>query len=373
MEEQFIQQESAEIKICRFLSSINNYTPQEMVDILDKNNYVGQLKAKKSICLLAYRHINRLQKIYLEKVPIDMLPAKENILCVGPTGCGKTHLIELIFSKIIPLPHVIIDITSYSGTGYVGQDVGQIFTRLIYAAEDFDLAEIGIVCIDEFDKIATSKNTGVFSGQGTTKDVNGYDVQKELLKMFESSLIDVPSQLSHSEYAQKIPFNTQNVPFIACGAFSSLKKTLNLKNKKIGFYNSNKEALTNPNYSRNDFNKVSIFEDYGLMPELIGRFSRILPFELLEKSTLKEILLKNTISKYEKELSLENIKLVIDEKVCDKIVDEAYEKGIGARGLKSFLLEYIEDACFEIYSKKSGNKSIIIFLDTDGEINWKIE
>ena len=231
MEPQTPPPEDPNITIYNYLRELKYYTPQEMLDILDRSDYIGQYRAKKALCLMAYRHINRLRKIYIDLVPIDELPTKENFLFVGPTGCGKTYLVETLFDKIIPLPHVIIDITAYSETGYVGQDIVSILTRLVYAAGGYALATIGIVCIDEFDKLSSGKNNAVFSGAGTTKDVSGLGVQRELLKMLESSVVDVPVELTHSTYCPRGPFNTQNVPFIACGAFSGLKRLINSKNQ----------------------------------------------------------------------------------------------------------------------------------------------
>ncbi|MBE0637026.1 MAG: AAA family ATPase [Bacteroidales bacterium] len=370
-------EEDPEFVIINFLNHLHFMTPREMYEIIDKNGYIGQEKARKSICLMAYRHINRLKKLYLDRVPADELPSKENTLLIGPTGCGKTYLIDLLFNKVIGLPHVSIDITSYSETGYVGQDLNTIITRLIHTAGSPALASIGVICIDEFDKLSSSKNTAVFAGAGTTKDVTGIGVQRELLKILESTVLDVPLETTYMSSGPRLTFSTQNIPVIACGAFSGFKRSINQLNQRIGFLNkvSKTTAKTNiaVSYSRTDFDAVANFENYGFMPELIGRFSRILPFEALGKSDLKQIFLYNTIKKYEKELRIQNLTLNIDERVVDKTVSDAFKLETGARGLKSALLVLIEDACFEAYSNHGKMRKISLSLETPESIIWRLE
>jgi ATP-dependent Clp protease ATP-binding subunit ClpX len=351
------------------IENIPSYTPREMYDILTDNGYVGQDQARKAVCLMAFRHINRIKKLYLEGIERNRLPSKENIMLIGPTGCGKTFLIELLFRKVLKLPTVIIDITSYSETGYVGQDVPCILTKLIYAAGKFPhFASVGIVCLDEFDKISAGKNNAVFAGQGTTKDVTGAGVQRELLKMLENADIDVPSELSHSTYAPRISFNTADVPFIACGTFSGFRKVLkySLQNEYIGFtrkQDNEHMSSISQTLSREDVEKAANFEAYGIMPELIGRFSRIIPFHPLSEETLKTILHQDVIIQYKNELMLDNIHLEIDESIYTFIVKKCQKKETGARGLKSYVMEYLEDACFQAYSEKKENTTIQLFID----------
>ena len=348
------------------MADLSQKSPQNIYQEIEKYGYIGQEGAKKSLSLMAFRHINRLKKIYLDNIDVFDLPKKDNYMLIGPTGCGKTFLVEILFQKILQLPTVIIDITSYSETGYVGQDPVAILTRLIYAAEkDPDIASIGIVCLDEFDKLSSGKNNAVFSGAGTTKDVSGIGVQRELLKMLEGAEVDVPVELSHSSYSPRMTFDTSDVAFIACGAFSGFK-SLTQSGERMGFGKNTKDMETTDNkiavsYNREDVAKTAHFEKYGMMPELIGRFSRIIPFHALSKDDLKNILQKNTIHQYEKELSLEGIKLEIEDAVLDQIVQDAVKRETGARAINYALLDYIEDACFEIYSSRKKIKRLRIF------------
>src|SRR5688572_1088728 len=174
---------------------------------------------------MAYRHVRRIRRIYLDGAKRDQLLPKTNTLLIGPTGCGKTHLVELLFREVLRLPTVIIDITTYSETGYVGQDPSTILTRLLHSADDNPLlASIGIVCLDEFDKIASGQNNAIFAGAGTTKDVTGLGVQRELLKMLEASEVVVPLELTHSSYGDHVVMSTADVAFLAAGAFSGFQQ-----------------------------------------------------------------------------------------------------------------------------------------------------
>ncbi len=348
------------------IDSIPLLTPAKMYEVLSQYEYIGQEPARRAVCLMAYRHVSRIKKIYVEQIDRNRLPSKENILLLGPTGCGKTFLIELLFQKVLKIPTAVIDITSYSETGYVGQDVPTILTKLLFAARNVpELATIGIICIDEFDKISSGKNTTLFAGQGTSKDVTGIGVQRELLKLLESSEIDIPSEISHSSYAPRIVINTRDIPFIACGAFTGFKNAIkNTSNvnysseTNIGFRTFSNNKHFSSIVTREDVERAANFESYGILPELIGRFSRIIPFDPLSENTLKEILRSNTVNKYANELALDGISLIVEERVYDEIVKRCIRKETGARGLKSILTEYIEDACFRAYSSLSKKRTI---------------
>jgi ATP-dependent Clp protease ATP-binding subunit ClpX len=358
-----------------YLESLPELTPRQFTNEIKKRGYIAQETAVKAVSLMAYRHISRLKKIYLKNIPRKNLPGKINMLFVGPTGCGKTYLIELLFKEILKLPAVIVDMTNYSETGYVGQDVASILTRLLYASNlDLASASIGIVCLDEIDKIASGQNNAVFAGAGTTKDVSGLGVQRELLKMLESAEITVPLELSHSDYAPKTLISTQDIPFIACGAFSGLKGLIERKNEYIGFMRnglSGKQDKIAVSYTDDDVELTKHFLSYGLLPELVARFKRIIPFNSLNEKQLEDILKKNILKNYINEFRLDNINLEIDNSVYKQIISVSIKKETGARGIESALIKYLEDAAYTAYSNPGITK--IKILIKDDKADYKFE
>jgi len=317
---------------------------------------VGQGRAVRAISLGAYRHVSRLRRIWLEGARRETLPPKTNMLLVGPTGCGKTYLVEILFRDILHLPTVVVDMTGFSETGYVGQDVNSILTRLLYAADmSLACAAIGVICLDEFDKLASGQNSAVFAGAGTTKDVSGLGVQRELLKMLESIEMPVPLEYTHSDYAPKAVLSTQDVGFIACGAFSGLKGLIEQSGREhIGFGRdplSGDQARIAVSYSEDDVELARNFMNYGFLPELIGRFKRIVPFHALSREQLSEILHSNVLPQYRNEFLLEGKELVVSEAVLRRAVEDSLRKETGARALESSFIRYLEDAAFEAFSE----------------------
>ena len=357
-------------KFLEFIEGLPLYTPKEIFQKLEELGYIGQEKARRALSLMAYRHVKRLKYIFLDKVRPEELPPKSNYLLVGPTGSGKTYLIELLFKHIIKLPTVLIDITTYSETGYVGQDVVSILTRLLYAADgDVIKAQVGIVCIDEFDKLASGQNNAVFAGAGTTKDVSGLGVQRELLKLLENTVVTVPTEFSHNTYQQHVFMSTENIPFIACGAFSGFKLIEYYfgKNPKIGF--TAKTESQSPykiatSFTREEVSQTRNFLQYGFLPELIARFDRIVPFKALSKDELNQILRRKKNKNYQREFELAGITLNVDQKLLDKLIGEALKRETGARGLRSALAEILEEVAFEIYSTPEVKK---VHISAKGE------
>jgi ATP-dependent Clp protease ATP-binding subunit ClpX len=329
--------------------------PREIEGHIRACGYVGQDRAVRAISLGAYRHVARLRRIYLQGGKRDALPPKTNMLFVGPTGCGKTYLVEILFRDILRLPTVVVDMTGFSETGYVGQDVNSIMTRLLYSADmNLALSAIGVVCLDEFDKLASGQNNAVFSGAGTTKDVSGLGVQRELLKMLESIELPVPLEYTHSDYAPKAVLSTQDIGFIACGAFSGLKGSIEQSGKEhIGF---EREPLSGDqhriavSYSEDEVEIARNFMNYGFLPELVGRFKRIVPFHALTRDQLSLILQDRLVSQYKNEFLLEGKELTVAEEVLARVVEESLKKETGARALEASFIRYLEDAAFEAFS-----------------------
>jgi ATP-dependent Clp protease ATP-binding subunit ClpX len=340
-------------------------SPREIFEALEALGYRGQVAARRAVSLMAYRHVRRIKRLHLEGTPRELVMPKSNYLLVGPTGCGKTHLVELLFGHILKLPTVVVDVTTYSETGYVGQDPCTILTRLVRAAEDNPLlASIGIVCLDEFDKLASGQNNAVFAGAGTTKDVTGLGVQRELLKMLESSEVVVPLELGHSSYGESLVMPTDDIPFLAAGAFSGLPQLIRRRGggERIGF---GREARSGPagrddaiavTLSPEDVEEIGHLQAYGFLPELIARFTRIVPFEALSRETLRAILDHQVVERMVREFADEGIELVVEPELLDWVVESSVKRQTGARGLASVLTRIIEDAAFDRFATERGGR-----------------
>jgi ATP-dependent Clp protease ATP-binding subunit ClpX len=349
----------------QFFEQIPLFPPMKMFDLLSKYHYKGQESARKALTLMAYRHVRRLKRVYLEGVPRDQLPPKTNYLMIGPTGCGKTFMIELLFRKILKLPTAIVDVTQLSETGYVGNDTCTILTTLLQnTGNDPIAASAGIVCLDEFDKLATTQNQARFDGQGTTKDVSGYGVQRELLRIIEGTEISVPLDMNNTMYSQRIPLRTEDISFIACGTFSGFKGITRDMNPRIGFNvspeehdekRSQKIAVT---FEDQEVDDIENFQLYGFIPELMGRFTRIVTLDPLDKDTLKAILLDSVVKKFVREFKEEGLTFQVEKRVLNHIVDQSFKRQTGARGLASVLTKYIEDAAFQSFCSEASTVTL---------------
>ena len=350
----------------KFVRELPAIPPKKIFSRLEEAGYRGQEEARRAVSLMAYRHVRRIKRIYLDGMRREQVMPKSNYLLIGPTGCGKTHLVELLFQNILRLPTVIVDITTYSETGYVGQDPNTIITRLLHAADDNPLlASVGVICLDEFDKIATGQNNAIFAGAGTTKDVTGMGVQRELLKMLEASEVVVPLELSHSTYGDHIVMSTADIAFVAAGAFSGFQQVARRRGASddIGFgrHKSRAKGSGGPDaiavsLSVEEVENVANFQAYGFLPELIARFTRMVPFRALDAVTLREILRTNVIERLTREFEDEGFRLMVTDEVLDYVVSESLRRETGARGLAAILTRHLEEAAFDVFADHPGGE-----------------
>lgn len=342
-----------------FIAALPIATPQAISEQVEELGYKGQLEQRRAMALMAYRHIRRLKNIHVEGISRQSLPPKQNTLLAGPTGCGKTFLIELLFKEIFKLPTVIVDITSFTESGYIGDDVKTILTRLVSAADNNPLlAECGVVCLDEFDKIAASSSNSRFAGEGTTKDVSGYGVQRELLTMLHGADVQVPMDYGYSQFGPRLTFATFDLPFIACGAFSGLDELLKTEKAAIGFQ-TKPDQMSEKDSAIKVVEEVEGFQKYGFLPELIGRFTRIVSFQPLTEETLKQILRDNILPQYEREFASEGLQLEVTNEASEYVTGLCLKRGTGARGLHSELARAIEQAAFETFGEQHGKQVVI--------------
>lgn len=326
-------------------STKNEYpTPKEIVTHLEQF-VIGQERAKKILSVGVYNHYKRIGKSTKTEL------SKSNILIVGPTGSGKTHIVENI-AKFLRVPFATVDATSLTEAGYVGDDVDSILVRLLQSADgDEKKAERGIVYIDEIDKIAVRESRG--------RDIGGEGVQQSLLKMLEGSAVSINPSGKKNSHGPMVTIETKNILFICSGAFSGMTDKSNNTKRTLGLSSDDqKQEEAESKISAKDIVR------YGMIPEFVGRFPIIAEIKALKIEDLVKILTepKNSIVKqYQELLALDGVKLDFSQEFLEAVADKATTEGTGARGLRAIMEPLLIDIMYD--APDGGSKEITLTAD----------
>lgn len=347
----------------RVVEQLLPLNPKTLEHMVLSTGYISQERARRSICIAATRHIRRLKAIYLEGKSITDLPKRSCVLMLGPTGCGKTHLLETVFGNILKLPVAIFDAGQITESSYIGAKLDHVLGRLVQAAGgNIALAQCGVLCLDEIDKIAAcGADAGMTPGESLGRDAAGGGAQKTLLKLLEGSVLTlVPT----AKYSDPWHFDSRNTLIVAAGAFTALRHRRHAA-APIGFNGVALQSIGKPAaISGDDLIR------YGMQPEFIGRFTHQVHFNDLSVADLRAILVRNVIPQYSAELAMDGIGFEVEDEVLDHLAQEAAAKRSGARGIQTCLTSVMQDCLFDALST-SHVRAVHLVLE-DGGVGYDI-